>query len=373
MDETAVPSSELAQLARLALAGSEADVRMYVSRLSRRYRKSNQVLAKTLADYLVEPRAQRSGPEASTYEPPQGGQDETRLSVLRLSGGTSKPVSPVFPESLKKKIEQLLLERSRGEELLKHGLRPVSSAVFVGPPGVGKTATAHWLAGQLGMPLFTLDLTAVMSSRLGQSGANLRSALDQSRATPSVLFLDEIDAIAKRRDDTGDVGELKRLVTILLQELDDWPASSLVLAATNHAELVDPALWRRFDQQLEFENPEIEQIEAAIRLYSGGDVDILGYAPALSSVLKGCSYADIKKQIVSLRKSRLLGYGTTADLVGDAFGRRMERLTRSERLVMANQLVESGSLSQRRVAELTGVSRDTLRKRATRRADEQGE
>ena len=127
------------------------------------------------------------------------------------------------------------------------GLSPTRSAIFVGPPGVGKTLTARWLASQLGVPLYVLDLTAVMSSLLGRSGTNLRAALDFAKRSPCVLLLDEIDAIAKRRSDDTDIGELKRLVTVILQEVDEWPATGLLLAATNHAELIDPALWRRFD------------------------------------------------------------------------------------------------------------------------------
>ncbi|KAG1531821.1 hypothetical protein G6F50_016490 [Rhizopus delemar] len=91
------------------------------------------------------------------------------------------------------------------------GLTPTRSAIFVGPPGVGKTLKARWLAAQLKVPLYVLDLTAVMSSLLGKSGTNLRAAIDFAKREPCVLLLDEIDAIAKRRSDDSDVGELKRL------------------------------------------------------------------------------------------------------------------------------------------------------------------
>jgi SpoVK/Ycf46/Vps4 family AAA+-type ATPase len=148
---------------------------------------------------------------------------------------------------LEETLSQLIQERRQTERLASMGLSPTRSAIFVGPPGVGKTLTARWLASQLGVPLYVLDLTAVMSSLLGRSGTNLRAALDFAKRSPCVLLLDEIDAIAKRRSDDTDVGELKRLVTVILQEVDEWPATGLLLAATNHSELIDPALWRRFD------------------------------------------------------------------------------------------------------------------------------
>ena len=144
----------------------------------------------------------------------------------------------------------------------------------MGPPGVGKTLTARWLAAQLKVPLYVLDLTAVMSSLLGKSG-NLRAAIDFAKREPCVLLLDEIDAIAKRRSDDSDVGELKRLVTVILQEVDEWPASSVLLAATNHPELIDPALWRRFDLVVQFKTPDEQAVKEAIKRFLGPDYALL--------------------------------------------------------------------------------------------------
>ena len=97
---------------------------------------------------------------------------------------------------------------------------PTRSALFTGPPGVGKTLAAKWMARELGQPLAILDLSAVMSSFLGRTGSNVRAVLDFARDRRCILLLDEFDAVAKRRDDTSEIGELKRLVTVLLQEID---------------------------------------------------------------------------------------------------------------------------------------------------------
>lgn len=107
--------------------------------------------------------------------------------------------------------------------------------------------TAHWLARELEIPLVVLDLATSISSYLGKTGANLRRILNYARSAPCVLLLDEFDAIAKRRDDQSDVGELKRIVNVLLKELENWPFHSVVYAATNHQEMIDPAMQRRFD------------------------------------------------------------------------------------------------------------------------------
>jgi SpoVK/Ycf46/Vps4 family AAA+-type ATPase len=116
--------------------------------------------------------------------------------------------------------------------------------------------TARYLAASLSLPLITLDLAAVVSSFLGKTGQNLRRALDRAREEPCVLLLDEFDAIAKRRDDPADIGELKRIVNVLLLELEQWPAHGLLVAATNHPELLDRAIWRRFDRVLALGLPD---------------------------------------------------------------------------------------------------------------------
>lgn len=127
---------------------------------------------------------------------------------------------------------------------------------------MGKTLSARYIAAQIDKPLWVLDLTTVMSSLLGKTGNNLRAVFDHAKQNEAVLLLDEIDLIAKRRSDESDVGELKRLVTAILQEVDNWPDTGLLLAATNHPELIDPALWRRFDAILRFEVSDRPATEA---------------------------------------------------------------------------------------------------------------
>ena len=112
---------------------------------------------------------------------------------------------PILDAGVKRALEQLIFERQRDQELIKQGLSPTRSIIFTGPPGVGKTLAARWVARELHRPLLTLDLSAVMSSFLGRTGANVRHVLDYAKSVDGVLLLDELDAIAKRRDDATDV------------------------------------------------------------------------------------------------------------------------------------------------------------------------
>jgi AAA+ superfamily predicted ATPase len=211
--------------------------------------------------------------------------------------------------------------------------------------------------------MFSLDLTAVMSSRLGQSGANLRYALDFAKGQPSVLFLDEIDSIAKRRADQADVGELKRLVTIMLQELDDWPSTSLLLAATNHPELVDPALWRRFGLEVQFPMPAPDEITVAIRRFLGPDAKAFeNYLPAIGKVFVGDSYSDIERALKRIRRSLALTLGSPTELAEALLQAEVEGLSRNEKIELAVELSANSDLSQHQVSRLTTVSRDTIRK-----------
>lgn len=208
---------------------------------------------------------------------------DSRQKLLNEIFPVVLPRDPVWSAPVADALGRVVNEWRGADRLREAGLTPTRSVLLSGPPGVGKTLAAHWLAMQLNVPLLILDLATVMNSYLGKTGQNLRLVLNHALATRSVLLLDEFDAIAKRRDDDSDIGELKRLVNVLLQAVDNWSGESLLVAATNHPDMLDPAVWRRFDLSLSIALPEPamtrrflyehgvgeDQLEEVVRLVDG--------------------------------------------------------------------------------------------------------
>lgn len=368
LDEMNEVQSDLAQVVRLALAEQTEDVRLFVARLVRKYRNTDPKLAEQIDLYLRSkthrtsaPMRKVSPPVMPTHALPVD--DESRLSLLKVFKDPPNREQPLLSVDLEETLGQLIEERRQTDRLTSMGLSPTRSAIFVGPPGVGKTLTARWLASQLGVPLYVLDLTAVMSSLLGRSGANLRAALDFAKRGSCVLLLDEIDAIAKRRSDDTDVGELKRLVTVILQEVDEWPATGLLLAATNYSELIDPALWRRFDLVVTFKAPETSAVKAAIKRFLGPDYALFGrWIDILTFAFNGESFSDIERDLKRFRRAVALGTTSDADLIEEFIKSRALALNRQARIDLAVLLAKQTRLSQHTVSDITGVSRDTIRK-----------
>jgi SpoVK/Ycf46/Vps4 family AAA+-type ATPase len=367
--------SDFVQVIRLALSEQSDDVRLFVARLVRKYRNTNPELAEQLDLYLrtKAPRSsapfRKAAPAAASPNQAMPVDDESRLSLLKVFKDPTGREQPLLSSEVEETLSQLIQERRQVERLASSGLEPTRSAIFVGRPGVGKTLTARWLASQLGVPLYVLDLATVMSSLLGRSGSNLRAALDFSKRSPCVLLLDEIDAIAKRRSDDTDVGELKRLVTVILQEVDEWPATGLLIAATNHPDLIDPALWRRFNLLVEFKLPDRPAIKTAIKQFLGPDYALFGrWLDVLTFAFSGESFSDIERELQRFRRSVALGTASDADLVEDFIRSRVLTLDRKAKIELAVLLAKQTRLSQHMVSEITGVSRDTIRKYAVERS-----
>lgn len=370
MDESNQDIESLVQCLRLALEGKIQDLRMYAAMLQRKYGSTNPGLARRIEELLnanQPPRSNallRKAPKVFGSPDPLASQPNLNRSSLVRDIPPWPGDQPILPGLAKETIAQILLERERMEALLQAGLQPTRSAIFTGPPGVGKTATARWIAKSLNLPIYSLDLSNVMSSYLGRSGINIREALDFAKSHPCVFLIDEIDAIAKTRTDQSDVGELKRIVTVILQEVDEWPYTSLLLSATNHPDIIDAALWRRFDHVIELKLPSSREAEIAILQFLNAThlQSLAKWAPALSLVMAGSSFSEIEKAIFWIQRHSIVNNGNEVDALKFLISRRTSIIEKSLRLEIAKRLQSECALSQHLASELTGVSRDTIRK-----------
>lgn len=201
----------------------------------------------------------------------------------------------ILPLPVRENGRQLVEEHVRADVLRAHGYEPRHRVLLSGPPGNGKTSFAEGVAESLALPFFVVRYDALIGSYLGETNARLRKLFDYVRTQPSVLFFDEFDAIGKERGDTHETGEIKRVVSFLLMQLDQLPSYVVVIVATNHAELLDRAVWRRFQVRLGFPAPDQKQIEIFLdRIMSewpetprlsikkiGGKIGLISYAEAL--------------------------------------------------------------------------------------------
>ncbi|PUE67306.1 AAA family ATPase [Arcobacter lacus] len=266
----------------------------------------------------------------------------------------------IWNEDIKKSLHQIILEYKNKQNLYKDGLKPIQTVLFHGLPGVGKTLAAQYLAKELGLPLYVLDLATVMSSYLGKTGGNIKTVFEFAANNECILFIDEFDAVAKQRGDETEIGELKRLVTVLLQSIDTWNDNSILIAATNHQELLDRAIWRRFDEVIEFELPTINAISSIINKYFN-DLPI-EMIEILSKLNIGKSYADIVRICLKIKKNISLNNVKTIEAVSEYIVNNNLLLDKELKVLFATILIQELKFSQRKVSELLNISRDTIRK-----------
>lgn len=186
-------------------------------------------------------------------------------SLLTVSYPKLRLVDMVLSTELELQLKRIILEQRHAAEILSHGLQPRRKLLLVGPPGTGKTMTASVLASELGLPLFEVRLDGLITKFMGETAAKLRQIFDSTNQTRGVYFFDEFDAIGSQRGLANDVGEVRRILNSFLQMIEQNESHSLIIGATNHPEILDNALFRRFDDLLHYELPDEEHIANALK------------------------------------------------------------------------------------------------------------
>ncbi|WP_080774199.1 AAA family ATPase [Pseudomonas protegens] len=217
------------------------------------------------------------------------------------------PVTPIFLEdNLKSTFDAFISDIKNHDKLALHGLLGKSNLLMSGPPGTGKTLVAGHIASQLGLPLYVVRLDSLVSSLLGDTAKNIRGVFDYVPQMGGVLFLDEFDAIAKVRDDRHELGELKRVVNTLIQAIDALDDRAILIAATNHSELLDRAIWRRFPYKMHFSLPSFELKKHLWNHFlfkdNGADSDL----NILTKLSKSLSGADIESISLAARRDAVI-------------------------------------------------------------------
>lgn len=373
---------------RAALAGDRKEGRHQVDRLKNALKRKGATDDVAMLDRLVKELDSpglrgRSGFEPSRFEPVHivfPGEpliSDKHVPVDKDSGAPLAEVIgldklPVQPPSLPLPVigavESVLNEWTHAEVLDQMGLSPAKTCLIFGPPGTGKTQLALWLSARLGLPVILAKLDGLMSSYLGTTSRNIANLFAFANRHRALLLLDEFDSIAKLRDDPNEMGELKRVVNTLLQELDRRRPLGLTVAITNHASLLDPAVWRRFELQLELPVPDVVQRSLILERYLSPLEVSAGQMQLLAWMLIGCSGSEIEDIAAALKKSSVLEPDTS-------FLERLQRIaaSHSDRLSsdiraalsgdkesLAELLIKEFGGSQSRVADALGVNRSTI-------------
>ena len=252
--------------------------------------------------------------------------------VLSILKPKIKKEAVFLSNDAQKSLKLIIEENQNSNRLAEAGLSPRRKILFWGPPGCGKTVTAELLASELGWGFGVVRLSSLISSFVGETSSNLQKAFNFANANQMILLFDEADAIAKNREDRNDVGELKRVVNSLLQCLDEIvPRKSIIILASNHQHLFDSAIWRRFDDVVEFGLPSAESRLAQLNYLTSG----LHLDGSIKEVVKGtagASFAEIERSVLDVAKFKILSNASSVaakQIVSELQSLRKKRIAAS--------------------------------------------
>jgi SpoVK/Ycf46/Vps4 family AAA+-type ATPase len=265
-------------------------------------------LAEEIKEMIDAAKNQRAGRELLGHDPTPISKPRGELAnLVAVSYPRDTLARMVTSESVRERLQRIIREQRHFQRLREHGLAPRRRLLLTGPPGTGKTLTASVLAGELELPLFLVRLEVLISKFLGETAAKLRLIFDAVRDTRGVYLFDEFDAIASQRGMSNEVGEIRRVLNSFLQFIEHNDSHSLIVAATNHPELLDHAVYRRFDDVIEYDLPTPSQVadtlKGRVRDFAGPDVDWGGLGAAAS----GLSYAEITRAADEAMKDAIIG------------------------------------------------------------------
>ncbi len=227
-------------------------------------------------------------------------------NLLTVTYPKTRLVDMILDERLSAQLDRVIREQRHAAKILTNGLNPRRKLLLMGPPGTGKTMTASALAGELGLPLCQVRLDGLITKFMGETAAKLRQIFQATDKTRGVYFFDEFDAIGSQRGLSNDVGEIRRVLNSFLQMIETDESHSLIVAATNHAEILDHALFRRFDDVLHYDLPDEKSIAQLLKVRLGHIVSKGSSWKRMADKAKGLSHAEITRAGNEVLKEALM-------------------------------------------------------------------
>ena len=332
---------------------------------------------KTTASVISSPLSEISFSTQSILSMPKD--KDSTLELLELLQPKVRLDDVALPEKTKEALFQIIEEQRKSVDLLSKGITPTNRVLFCGPPGCGKTLTANAIAGEIDIPVAYVRLDGLVSSYLGQTGTNIRKIFEFVKNKRMMLFLDEFDAIAKKRDDAHELGELKRVVTTLLQNMDSMPGNVFLVAATNHHHLLDPAIWRRFNTSILLELPNSNQRkEIIIRFLTETMGEYKIDTKTLITLTEGMSGSQVCNFLQALAKYCFMQNKIKSVVKEDVASVWIKQSTLfinedSDAFTRALYKLNKSGIPMRTLEEITGISKSTLSYRFSKeeKSDEQ--
>ena len=279
-------------------------------------------LAEELRDMIDAAKSRVAANEQSRKLVPLARPRGELANLLTVSYPKNRLVDMVLDSRVLEQIERILKEQRLLSRIREYGLSPRRKLLLVGPPGTGKTMTASVLAGELGVPLFSVRLDALITKFMGETAAKLRQIFDAVTEVRGVYFFDEFDAIGSQRGLANDVGEIGRVLNSFLQMIENDQSNSLIVAATNHVEILDYALFRRFDDVIEYHLPSADQAAKLIKHRLGKFAPRPFPLKAVAKKAEGLSYAEIRRAVDEAIKEAVMHEESRAN--GEILNRALE-------------------------------------------------
>lgn len=300
--------TEMVKIIEGGLSGDKEKVQNYATVLADNLEKQGEVvLTKRIRTVLNSKKGALASLDSFATKPVD---TESRMEMVEVTMPQIDASNIILGKYAQDEILGFIECYRNRDNLLKAGIELSNSLLLYGPPGCGKTTIAQYISSITGLPLVTARLDGLISSLLGSTAKNIRKIFDYASKRECILFLDEFDVIAKLRDDKNELGELKRVVNSLIQNIDSLNNNSILIAATNHHELLDPAIWRRFSKVITLDKPQKNEITKLLQVnlisIPNNILENEKKIDQLSNALIGFSHSEIKTIIVNTMRNAII-------------------------------------------------------------------